>query len=63
MKRLANPEHGVWMVVPILANIFMGHHKTNWLANYKSSNILIYRRYVDDTFCLFDNEQNTIMFF
>jgi len=34
-----------------------------WLENYKASRILFYRpRYVDDTFCLFDTEQDAILF-
>ena len=47
----------------ILANFFMGHHEKSWHENYKDSKILIYRRYVDDIFCLFDNEHNAMLFF
>ena len=47
----------------VLANLFMGHHEKNWLDNYSSSQVLFYRRYVDDTFCLFNNEQDALMFF
>jgi len=43
-------------LAPVLANLFMGHHERIWLENYKASSILFYRRYVDDTFCLFDTE-------
>ena len=35
----------------------------NWLDNYSSSQVLFYRRYVDDTFCLFNNEEDALMFF
>ena len=40
-------------------NLFMGHYERIWLA----SSILFYRRYVDDTFCLFDTEHDAILFF
>ena len=50
-------------LAPVLANLFMGHHERIWLENYKASSILFYRRYVDDTFCLFDTEHDTILFF
>ena len=50
-------------LAPILANLFMGHHEKSWLENYKDSKILIYRRYVDDIFCAFDNEHNVMLFF
>ena len=50
-------------LAPILANLFMGHHEKSWLENYKDSKILIYRRYVDDIFCLFDNEHDAMLFF
>ena len=42
------------LLAPVLANLFMGHHiKPLWLDNFKDSDILFYRRYVYDTFCLF----------
>ena len=31
------------------------HRKRAWLSNY-DADILFYRRYVDDTFCLFNTE-------
>ena len=46
----------------VLANLFMGHHKKRWLENY-SSDIEFYRRYVDDTFALFNTEQDALSFF
>ena len=56
---------GVAMVSPIasvLANLFLGHDEKNWLDNYSSSQlqVLLYRRYVDDTFCLFNNEEDAL---
>jgi len=47
---------GVVMGSPLasfLANLFMGHHEKLWLENFQGSEILFYRRYVDDTFRLF----------
>jgi len=49
--------------VPILANLFMGHHENIWLEQYGNSEVLFYRRYVDDTFCLFHSEQDATLFF
>ena len=50
-------------LAPILANLFMGYHEDLWLNNYSGSVVLFYRRYVDDTFCLFHSEHNTMLFF
>ena len=48
---------------PALANLFMGHHESFWLKDENSSNVLLYRRYVDDIFCLFSNESHVEEFF
>ena len=45
-------------LAPVLANLFMGHHEKMWLENFQGSEILCYRRYVDDTFCLFHSEHD-----
>ena len=47
---------------PVLANLFMGHHEKLWLENFRGSEILFYRRYVDDTSCLFHSEHDAILF-
>ena len=39
-----------------------GHHEKRWLENYNSG-IEFYRRYVDDTFALFNTEQDALSFF
>jgi len=48
---------------PVLANIFMGHHERIWLQQYDGPAISLYRRYVNDTFCLFNNEKDALEFF
>ena len=50
-------------LAPVLANLFMGHHEKSWLENFDASEILFYRRYVDDTFCLFHFENDALLFF
>ena len=41
----------------------MGHHEKLWLENFQDSEILFYRRYIDDTFCLFHSENQALLFF
>ena len=50
-------------LAPVLANLFMGHHENIWLDQYGDSEVLFYRRYVDDTFCLFHSERDATLFF
>ena len=50
-------------LAPILANLFMGFHEDKWLSNNKDSQVLFYRRCVDDTFCLFHNQEDAMLFF
>ena len=50
-------------LTPVLANLFIRHHEKQWLGNFPGSEILFYRRYVDDTFCLFHSEHDAILFF
>ena len=33
---------------PILANIFMGYPKKEWIRNYDYGGLFYYKRYVDD---------------
>ena len=47
---------------PVLAYLFMGHHEKRWLVNHNSG-VVFYRRYVDDTFALFNTEQDALSFF
>ena len=50
-------------LAPVLANLFMGYHEKEWLQKYKDPKVLFYRRYVDDTFCLFNNDNDASRFF
>ena len=50
-------------LAPVLANLFLGHYENLWLNNYRGPSIHFYRRYVDDTFCLSDNEHDSLLFF
>ena len=50
-------------LAPVLANIFMGHHEKAWIENYNGNKPEIYKRYVDDIFCLFQNETDALLFF
>ena len=46
---------------PALANIFVGFHERWLLTNQNKS--VVYFYYVDDTFCLFNNETGVDLFF
>ena len=50
-------------LTPVLANLFMSHHEKNGLQKYKGPEVLLYRRYVDDTFCLFNNDNDSSQLF
>ena len=50
-------------LAPVLANLFMEHHEKLRLENFHGSTILFYRRYVDDTFCLFNWDRDATIFF
>ena len=50
-------------LVPVLINLFMGHHEKLWLENWQGSEVLFYRSYVEDTFCLFHSENDALLFF
>ena len=50
-------------LAPVLANLFLGHYENIWLNNYQGPSVQFYRRYVDDTFCLFKYERDALLFF
>ena len=43
-------------LAPALANLFRSHYQTKWLQNEKATDVLHYKRYVDDILCLFEIE-------
>ena len=49
-------------LAPVLAKLFMGYHEQLWLENYDRTSVLFYHRYVDDTFCVFPNENDAMLF-
>ena len=50
-------------LAPVLANLFMSFYERRWLQNYDGPNVFFYRRYVDDIFCIFENENDALQFF
>ena len=50
-------------LAPVLPYLFMGHHEKLWLENWQGSEVLFYRRYVEDTFSLFHSENDALLFF
>ena len=50
-------------LAPVLANLFRSHYERDWLQNLGLTEVLFYRRYVDDTFCLFHSEADAVQFF
>ena len=49
-------------LAPIFANLFMGHHEEQWLECYLGKKPLLYWRYVDDIFCVFERKEQVIDF-
>ena len=43
-------------LVPALANMFMGVYEEKWLNSTEGKKVKFYKRYVDDVFCIVDNE-------
>ena len=54
---------GVAMGSPMLANLFVGFHEKRWVDQFQFCDVLLYRRHVDDTICLFNSEQDANEFF
>ena len=48
---------------PVLADIFMSHLEEKMLSCYSGAKPLYYRRYVDDTFLIFNNSAEALAFF
>ena len=43
---------------PVLADLFMGYHKKNWLQKFGKGKVLMYKRYVDDILFIFEIEKD-----
>ena len=43
---------------PYLANLFMGYYEKKWLHEFDKVKFIMQKRYVDDIFCLFGNEND-----
>ena len=50
-------------LAPVLANFLMGHYEKLWLEKYTGTQVLYYRRYVDDIICCFQSSHDADMFF
>ena len=64
-SKFYNQIDGVAMgspLAPVLANIFMGFHKSKWLNECNLKKPKLYLRYVDDILPAFDNEQDSLNF-
>ena len=51
-----------YLLSPVLANLFMGYHEKKWLQEFDKGKVFIYKRYVDDIFCMFRNEKDAETF-
>ena len=44
------------LLIPVLANLFMGYYETLWLNTFRECEITLHRRYADDIIYLFNCE-------
>ena len=49
-------------LAPVLANIFMGFYKSQWLNEYNLNKPKLYFRYADEILAAFDKEQDPLNF-
>ena len=47
----------------VFTKLFMAHLENACIANFTEADILFYRRYVDDKFCIFATEQDAVSFY
>ena len=62
-SKFYNQIDGVAMgspLAPVLANIFMVFHESNWFNEYNLNKPKFYLRYVDDILVAFDKEQDSL---
>ena len=50
-------------LTPILANLFIGFHGEKWINEYSGPVPMLYRRYFDDIFVVFNSENEAVLFF
>ena len=50
-------------LAPVLANLFMGFHEENWIEQATNVKPILYKRYVDDIFAVFECESDTDAFY
>ena len=50
-------------LAPVLANFFMGHYEGLWLEKFTGTQVLYYRRYIDDIICCFQNSHDADVLF
>ena len=48
---------------PVLVNLFMDYHEKKWLQEFDKGKVLMCNCYVDDIFCMFENEKDGETFF
>ena len=46
----------LWPLAPAMANLFLGYNENKWLESEEGKRVLFYKRYVDDIFCILQNE-------
>lgn len=49
---------GVSRGSPVLQNVFLSYDERNWLHEFDTGEVLLFRRYVEDVFCIFQNEND-----
>ena len=50
-------------LAPILANLFLDFLEEKWITGYSGTGPMLYRRYVDDIFAVFNSENEAVLFF
>ena len=50
-------------LVLVLANLFMGFHKQNWMEQATNVKPIFYKSYVDDIFGVFESESDAAVFY
>ena len=46
----------------VLVDLFMGHHKVNWIADYNKGKPTFYKRFMDDILCILRNKNEATEF-